>query len=204
MPRKFAFIAAIMIIFSAAVLAGCSEETAGNGENADATAGGVPATTVSGDDVVASAVADPVVIQTTADAPAVASGTTEPQSAGELIDGLRLADIRWGDNGSYLRVVFDLETTSGQEVDQAPFAQASMTDAQTGVEVTLGGIRGISEKPNALAQQIAVGDSLVASIERIPSMDDQALIYRINLEAPATYTLSSLDSPARVVVDIYR
>ena len=34
--------------------------------------------------------------------------STEAQEKGELIDGLRLDDIRWGDHGTHYRIVFDL------------------------------------------------------------------------------------------------
>lgn len=128
----------------------------------------------------------------------------EPQAAGEFVDGLRLDDIRWGDNGDYIRVVFDLSTTSGEIVAQAPHADATMLPSGTEIEVTLGGIRGISGQPNVLAETLDVGDPLVASIERQLAMDDQSLVYRIVLEEDATYVLASLGDPARVIVDIYR
>lgn len=137
-----------------------------------------------------------------ADAPAE-SGSTEPQTAGELIDGLRLDDIRWGEHESYYRVVFDLSTTSGEPVTQAPHVDAAIAPGGTEIVVTLGGIRGISGQPNVLEQELEVDSSRVLSIKRLPSMDDQALLYSIELANSSTFILTSLGDPGRVIVDIY-
>ena len=182
----------------------CSDEPAAENDATASSAGAAKTDTVGNEEVIASAVAEPEPVQTTTQEIPVPSGTTAPQSVGELIDGLRLEDVRWGDHGTHIRVVFDLATTSGAIVEQQPHADAVMSGAGTEVEVTLGGIRGISDNPNAVAQQITVGDTLVTSIDRVPSMDDQAMIYSINLAEPSTYSLSSLSSPGRVIVDIYR
>ena len=140
-----------------------------------------------------------------ADVPdAVLMGTVGAQTAGEAIDGLELNDIRWNDHGTYFRIVFDLVYAGVEQVQQAPHADAVMSSDQTTVDVTLGGIRGISERPAILVNEIDVGDTMVLSLERLPSYDDQALIYRIQLAAPATYTLSSLGEPGRVIIDIYK
>lgn len=187
-----------------AVAVGCSDEQpAANG--ATATSAGIPLTTTTRDENQVQADVAEVFPETSVDStvPEV-SASSEPQTAGELIDGLQLDDIRWGDHDSYYRVVFDLSTTAGATVTQAPHVDALMSADGTEIEVTLGGIRGISARPNVLEQKLEIGDATVNSIERLPSMDDQALVYRINLDVPGTYYLASLGDPGRVIVDIYR
>lgn len=141
-------------------------------------------------------------LPTEADGP-VETGSTEPQTAGELIDGLRLDDIRWGEHETFYRVVFDLSTTSGEPVTQAPHVDAAITPDGTEIVVTLGGIRGISGQPNVMEQELEIGSANVQSIERLPSMDDQALLYSIKLKAPSSFILNSQGDPGQVIIDIY-
>lgn len=131
-------------------------------------------------------------------------GSTLSQSVGSSLDGLQLLDIRWSDHGTFFRVVFDIGNADGEPLLQTPHANASMPVDGKRVEVLLGGIRSISDNPNASASELAINDSLVLSIERVPSYDDQALLYHIDLLNSSTYALSGLSSPGRIVVDIIK
>lgn len=132
------------------------------------------------------------------------TGSTSSQAVGTLIDGMQLMNVRWGDHGGYFRVVFDMGTPDGEPVLQVPHAETSLSPDGKTVQVVLSGIRSIGTSPNAGATDMYVGNGLVTSIRRIPSMDDQALIYEISLAQPATYSLAGLGSPGRIVIDITR
>ncbi|MHB0915109.1 MAG: hypothetical protein ACYC4M_05410 [Thermoleophilia bacterium] len=202
--RRISIVVVVVIAISGSAVFAANRSDDPVASNADsAVSGAAPVTTTRDSNLMQSDIADSVPdLPVEADAPAGA-GSTDPQTTGELIDGLRLDDIRWGDHESYYRVVFDLSTTSGEPVNQAPHADAIITSEGTEVVITLGGIRGISGQPNVMEQELEVGSARVISIERLPAMDDQALVYSIKLSAPATYTLSSLGAPGRVIVDIY-
>jgi len=194
-----------LILAGTLLLAGCSEDDpAGERQTTVSDANTLTAVTLDSDQANAGAgnLAQGAAVE--ADVPEATAGSVEPQTAGELVDGLKLVDIRWGDHGTFYRIVFDLVNTGGSQVLQAPHAEATMSVDQTEIDLTLGGIRGIGEEPRLLSQEVQVGDALVLSINRVPSYDDQALIYRVKLSGPATYTLSSLGDPGRVIIDIYR
>lgn len=130
------------------------------------------------------------------------TGSAAPQTVGTLIDGLQLSDIRWSDHGDYFRIVFEMTTTDGKQVTEVPHANATMSADGKQVSVILGGIRGLGNNADVTTANLSVGDAVVVSMQRVPSGDDQALIYNINLAKASTYTLSGLDSPGRIVVDI--
>lgn len=132
------------------------------------------------------------------------AGSISDQTVGTIMDGLQLINVRWNDHGSYFRVVFDLGTADGEPVIEAPHAQAFMSDDGRTVTLVLGGIRAIGSNPNAAAGELPISDTLINSIKRVPSMDDQALVYAISLSQPATYSLAGVDSPGRIVVDIHK
>lgn len=132
------------------------------------------------------------------------TGLTTDQTVGTLIDGLQLLDIRWSDHGSYFRVVFDFGTAEGEPVLQIPHAEASMSDDGKQVRVLLGGVRSISGRPNVTASELPIENSKVVAIKSIPSYDDQALLYAIELSTPGSYALAGLGSPGRIVVDIIK
>lgn len=121
-----------------------------------------------------------------------------------MIDGLRLNDVRWSDHGSYFRIVFDMTTSSGEPVLQVPHAQSSLSPDGKTIQVILGGIRSLGSKPNATAADLPIGDPLVKGIKRVPSMDDQSLIYEIQLTQQTNYALAGIGSPGRIVIDINR
>ena len=130
------------------------------------------------------------------------TGRTTPQTAGMTFDGLQLLDIRWADHGSFFRVVFDMGTADGEMMLETPHAECSPEEGGRQVRVLLGGVRSISDNPNAQATDLAIDDDLVVSVKRMSSQDDQAMLYAIDLSRPATYSLSSLGAPGRIVVDI--
>ncbi len=132
------------------------------------------------------------------------TGRTTPQTAGMIFDGLQLLDVRWADHGSFFRVVFDLGTSDGEMMMQTPHAEGSLEEDGRQVRVLLGGVRSISDNPNAQATDLTIDNDLVVSIKRMPSQDDQALLYAIDLSRPATYSLNSLGFPGRIVVDIMK
>lgn len=132
------------------------------------------------------------------------SGLTSPQTVGTILDGVQLLDVRWADHGSYFRIVFDMGTSEGVPMLQIPHAEASLEEDGTQLRVLLGGIRSISDKANAQASELSVGNDLVTSIRRIPSQDDQALLYVVDLSRPATYALAGVGSPGRIVIDIMK
>lgn len=132
------------------------------------------------------------------------SGTSGSQVTGTLIDGLQLKDIRWSDHGTYFRIVFDMATPDGEPVLQSPRAEASMVSGGTQIRVILGGVRSISDSPNVTGSDVAIGDSLVVSLKRLPESDDQALVYAINLSRPSTYFLAGVGAPGRIVVDVMK
>lgn len=132
------------------------------------------------------------------------SGLTTDQTVGAIIDGVQLLNVRWADHGSYFRIVFDMGTSEGEPMLQAPHAETSLEEDGKQLRVLLGGIRSISDNPNAQAEEITVDDQLVTSIRRVPYQDDQALLYIIDLSHPATYALAGLGSPGRIVIDIIK
>jgi hypothetical protein len=129
-------------------------------------------------------------------------GSTGPQVVGTLVDGLQLRDIRWGDHGTYYRVVFEVGTPDGQQILQVPHAEASMSADGKQIRVVLGGIRSIGTNSNVTSATLPVGDTLVSTIRRLPESDDQALVYSIDLTAPAAYSLTGIGAPGRAVIDI--
>lgn len=129
-------------------------------------------------------------------------GSTEAQSVGTTIDGLQLKDIRWADHGSYLRLVFEMATLDGQPVLQVPHAEASMEPGNKQIKLVLGGIRSLGASANVSASEVSVGDDLVLALRRVPSYDDQALVYLIDLARPSSYSLLGLGSPGRIVIDV--
>ncbi|MEW6019533.1 MAG: hypothetical protein AB1760_15845 [Pseudomonadota bacterium] len=200
--------AALLTVLTAALLAaaplaaaGCQEEPTTTGADAfNSSAARVSTATNPATDATGGAVTTPAA--TVEEQSPYAAVTDPEQTAGELIDGLRLDDIRWGDHGAYFRIVFDISTTGGEAVTQAPHADASLSADGRTVSIILGGMRGIGDQPNAQAASMPVGHPLVTSITKVPAFDDQALIYDIELAAPATYSLASLGSPGRVIIDI--
>lgn len=132
------------------------------------------------------------------------AGSTGSQSVGLLIDGLQLANIRWSDHETYLRVVFDFATAEGEPVLQVPHAETSLAPDGKTIKVAISGIRSIGSEANANASEIPVTGSLVTSIKRIPSMDDQAMLYEIHLPQATTYALAGLGSPGRIVIDVMK
>ncbi len=129
-------------------------------------------------------------------------GSTGSQSVGTLVDGMQLRDIRWADHGTYFRVVFEMGTPDGQAVLQVPHADASMSADKTKIKVILGGIRSIGTNANVTTASLDVGDTLVKTIKRIPSGDDQALEYEIDLAGAGAYSLAGVGSPGRIIIDI--
>lgn len=185
---------------------GCTEEQTADEEDASLSSGvSVSITMRDGDSAQPALVDPPDEEPATPDTSVLtADASAGPQTAGELVDGLQLDDIRWGDHGDYYRIVFDLSRTGGETVTEAPYAETIMSPDGKEIEITLGGIRGISGQPNAVAEDLPVDDPLVTSIERQLAMDDQALVYRIYLAESSTYVLGSLGHPGRVIIDIYR
>lgn len=200
--RAIVCAAAIGLLF----VAGCSDEAANDSSTSKVGAVATVSTIRDGTEVQADILEpeDLDAVPSEAASTVAQAGVTESQTAGETIDGLKLADIRWGDHGDYLRIVFDLTNTSDGQVLQAPYAETVMSAEQDEVTVTLGGIRGIGANPTLLAEEIDIGDSMVLSLQPVPSYDDQALVYKIKLAGPATYSLASLGDPGRVIVDIYK
>ena len=139
---------------------------------------------------------------TVPEAPApYSTASTAPQSVGEPVDGLQLSDIRWADHGAYFRIVFEM-AIPGSDLARVPRADASMTPDHKQVKVILSGIRSLGSSANVTASSLNVGDSVVTSMTRVPSGDDQAIIYDIDLSKATSYSLAGLDSPGRIVVDI--
>ncbi len=132
------------------------------------------------------------------------SGLTTAQTVGTLLDGVQLLDVRWADHGSYFRIVFDMGTPEGEPMLQAPHAETSLEADGTELRILLGGVRSISDNPKAQDGELTIGDELVTSMSRVPSQDDQALLYVVKLSRPATYALAGLGSPGRIVVDIMK
>lgn len=205
MVRRFSLIIALVLIIGVSTAAALSRsDDAADNQAITATVAATPSISSRDDSKIQADAVDVIPDSVDAAVMPAAADSTQPQSAGDLIDGLRLDDIRWGDHETYYRIVFDLSTTSGEPVTQAPHADAMMSPGANEIEVTLGGIRGISEQPNVIEQKLDIGGTTVVSIERVPSMDDQALIYRIQLVSASTYTLDSLGDPGRVIIDVYK
>lgn len=132
------------------------------------------------------------------------TGLTTEQTVGTIFDGVQLLDVRWADHGSYFRIVFDMGTAEGEPMLQPPHADASLEENGTQLRVLLGGIRSISDNPNAQSEEIPIENDLVTAVRRVPSGDDQALLYVVELSRPSTYALAGLGSPGRIVVDIIK
>ena len=129
------------------------------------------------------------------------TGSAAPQSVGQIVDGLQLSDIRWADHGTYFRIVFEIANPAG-DLAQVPRADATMSADHKQVNVVLSGIRSLGSGANVTAKSLNVGDSVVKTVTRVPSGDDQAMIYEIDLSKATVYSLSGLASPGRIIVDI--
>ena len=151
-------------------------------------------------------------------APESPSGQTQPheqaaaygpaskysKSVGVLIDGLQLKDIRWSDQGSFFRVVFDMATPDGKPLLQVPHAQAALSPDGKSIKIALGGIRSLSDSPGLHVDELKVESAPVTTIDRLPALDDQTLVYDINISRPSAFALAGIGSPGRIVVDIIK
>lgn len=182
---------------------GCGNETSDTATSADAGAGVTTAATATETPLPFTAPDAAQTVPEEQPSP-YGAGTTGTQAVGTLIDGLQLCDIRWSDHGSYFRIVFEMGTPDGELVLQVPHADASMSPDHKQVRVILGGIRSIGAAGNVTANNLEVGDPLVKTIKRLPESDDQALVYSIELAAPATYSLAGIGAPGRIVIDIIK
>ncbi len=126
------------------------------------------------------------------------------QSVGVLIDGIQLKDIRWSDHGAFFRVVFDMATPDGRPLLQVPHAQASLSGDGKSIRVVLGGIRSLGDSARVHTDELKVGGGLVTTIDRLPALDDQSVVYGIYVTKPVTFALAGIGSPGRIVVDIIK
>lgn len=126
------------------------------------------------------------------------------QSVGVLIDGIQLKDIRWSDHGAFFRIVFDIATPDGRPLLQVPHAQASLSGDGKSVRVVLGGIRSLGDSARVHTDELKVGGGLVTTIDRLPALDDQSVVYGIYVTKPASFALAGIGSPGRIVVDIIK
>jgi hypothetical protein len=126
------------------------------------------------------------------------------QSVGVLIDGIQLKDIRWSDHGAFFRVVFDMATPDGRPLLQVPHAQASLSGDGKSIRVVLGGIRSLGDSARVHTDELKVGGGLVTTIDRLPALDDQSVVYGIYVTKPASFALAGIGSPGRIVVDIIK
>ena len=126
------------------------------------------------------------------------------QSVGVLIDGIQLKDIRWSDHGAFFRVVFDMATPDGRPLLQVPHAQASLSGDGKSIRVMLGGIRSLGDSARVHTDELKVGGGLVTTIDRLPALDDQSVVYGIYVTKPVTFALAGIGSPGRIVVDIIK
>ncbi len=195
-PVLIAIVLLVMVLGGLAFLSGCGGQDETSTEATTATTAGPPVEQAQPAPGVTAAEPQE---QTSPYGP----GSTYSQSVGTLVDGLQLKEIRWSDHNTYFRVVFEMATAGGQPVLQVPHAEASLSGDKQ-IKVVLGGIRSLGNSASVNQTNLAVGDSLVASITRLPEKDDQALVYGINLNKPATFALAGIGDPGRIVVDIMK
>jgi len=125
------------------------------------------------------------------------------QTVGTRVDGLQIEDIRWWDHGSYFRIVFEMKDPQNRTPSVAPYTETLLETDGRIIDVTIKGVRSLSDKPNVKTVNLEVGNPLVTSIVRDTSVrDDQAFSYKIALPAQAKYSLSEESSPGRIIIDI--
>lgn len=126
--------------------------------------------------------------------------STAPQQAvGTQQDGLVLLNVRAGKNVGFTRIVFDIARPGGAA---ATVPHARVWTEAGAVIVAIDGIRQDAYGESVGSGEVAVNMGSVRAFYRIPVFDDASAAYGIAITPGAVATLSSVTSPARIIVDI--
>lgn len=141
----------------------------------------------------------------TAAAPADGTALPSPNALlGRRLEGgalggtYRLVEVRTGRHPGFTRIVWAMEEAQG-----APRWSTLMRDDVEGtavIDVLLSDTAAV-EHPEALAAQ-AVDSPVVDSVQPRRIADDAMLAFSVRLARPAGYTVTLLQSPVRVVIDV--
>lgn len=150
----------------------------------------------------------------TAAAPAAALRLGMPAQGGRLGAIYELAGLRTGEHEGYTRVVWELTTADEAQNPSAPLWEAveQTNDREPQVAGILEGSCHIRLRladtyamdfVGPLSIDAAAG-GIVKGVRVLPMQDDSSLTFAIDLAEPAPYTVTVLQAPLRIVVDVYR
>jgi hypothetical protein len=125
-----------------------------------------------------------------------------------------LAGLRTGEHEGYTRVVWELTTADEAQNPSAPLWEAveQTNDWEPQVAGILEGSCHIRLRladtyamdfVGPLSIDAAAG-GIVKGVRVLPMQDDSSLTFAIDLAEPAPYTVTVLQAPLRIVVDVYR
>jgi len=141
---------------------------------------------------------------------------------GDLVSDLKVADIKWSDQGEYFRIVFEFEREDGGEVTEVPNCNTWYTaSGSPGHEkyyelfIALDDILpyqfdyapfSVADKP------VSLGDSLVETMERVSSADTEPVFFLIRCSyseahpgvSSRPHRLMYESDPMRVILDIQK
>lgn len=157
---------------------------------------------------------DRTLARPTAAAPAAALRLGMPAQGGRLGAIFALAGLRTGEHEGYTRVVWELTTADGAQNPSAPLWEAveQTNDREPKAAGILEGSCHIRLRladtyamdfVGPLSIDAAAGGT-VNGVRILPMQDDSSLTFAIDLEEPAPYTVTVLQEPLRIVVDVYR
>ena len=123
------------------------------------------------------------------------------QKIGTKVENLKIVDVRHANHDTYYRVVFELASMDGTPASGCPITTASWQDGAGGIKVSISGIIGIIDPPNA-GESEGVRDNLVLAISNVTSGGNKVAEYLIKLARKAEYHLFKVENPIRIVIDI--
>lgn len=147
-------------------------------------------------------------------APAEALGLGMPAKGGRLGAIYELTGLRTGEHEGFTRVVWELTTADTARDPSAPLWEAveQTNDREPRAAGILEGSCHIQLRladtyamnfVGSLSLDAAAGGT-VNGVRILPMQDDSSLTFAIDLEEPAPYTVTVLQAPLRIVIDVYR
>ena len=149
-----------------------------------------------------------------ASAPADALRLGQGAQGGRLGAIYELVGLRTGEHGAFTRAVWELATadqTQGQleplwEVvqqrnDQEPKA-AGILDGSCHIRLRLADTYAMNFVGSLRLD--APAGAAINGIRILPMEDDSSLVFAVDLAEPAPYTVTVLQAPLRIVLDVYR
>jgi len=120
-------------------------------------------------------------------------------TAGAVGGQYDLLAVRVGLHEGFTRVVWELAQAEGTP---HVVAEVDEVDGHWQVIVELADVYAM-EAPQALEPEEGPAGGIVTSVRSLPVRDDALLAFVVGLRGPARIALTTLEAPARVVVDVY-